>query len=112
VRKGKLQKNLKQIGCSYLMEVPWKWTSKVILRELVLKKVPERFQDTIWGCPGKWTKELIGRALNLELKGEVIPLRASVKDYLEYFNVSPNNSDEWKYSSEGGRFCGQEFLRE
>jgi hypothetical protein len=107
VRKKKLQENLKQMGCSYLMEVPWKWTSKVMLRELVLKEVLEHFQDTIWGCPGKWTKELIGRALNLEVKGEVIPLRALAKDYLEYFNVSSNNSDGWKYSD-----CNHQELRD
>jgi hypothetical protein len=76
-RKEKLQENLKKMGCSYLMEVPWKWTSEVMLWELVFKKVLECFHDTIRGCPDKWTKKLIGRALNLEVKGEVIPQRAS-----------------------------------
>jgi hypothetical protein len=106
-RKEKLQENLKKMGCSYLMEVPWKWTSKVMLQELVFKKVPEHFQDTIRGCPGKWTKELIGRALNLEVNGEVIPQRASAEDYLEYFNVSPHNSDGWKFSD-----CNHQELRD
>jgi hypothetical protein len=39
-RKEKLKENLKNMGCSYLMDVPWKWTSKVMLQELATRKVP------------------------------------------------------------------------
>jgi hypothetical protein len=53
-RKEKLKENLKKMGCSYLMDIPWKWTSRVMLKELATRKVPDQFQDTIRGHPEKW----------------------------------------------------------
>jgi hypothetical protein len=106
-RKEKLKENLKKMGCSCLMDVPWKWTSEVILQELATRKVPNQFQNTIRGHPEKWTQELIARALNLEVEGDVIPQRASAEEYQKYFSVAPHNSDGWKFSD-----CNNQDLRE
>jgi hypothetical protein len=68
-RKEKLKENLKKMGCSYLMDIPWKWTTGVMLKELATRKVPDQFQDTMRGHPKKWTQEFVARALNLGVEG-------------------------------------------
>jgi hypothetical protein len=60
-----------------------------MLKELATKKVPNQFQDTIRGHPEKWTQDLVAKALNLRVEGDMIPQRASTKEYQKYFSVVP-----------------------
>jgi hypothetical protein len=54
-RREVLWKNIKQVGCGLLMDLPWRYTSDELLKEIVLRKPLFAFANSIQADPDLWT---------------------------------------------------------
>jgi hypothetical protein len=91
VERGELLEDLQTMGCFGLLEKPWGFKDKEVVREL-LDGVSNEFDNSIWVAPTRWTEEVWREVYNFSTGGGGLAGRKD--EYVrDCFKELPNPKD-------------------
>jgi hypothetical protein len=73
-RRVMLEENLKKMGCGKLWDLPWRYSDKQMLKEVVAQR-STTFPDSIRAKPEEWTMSVLAKKWLLSTEGRDLPPR-------------------------------------